>query len=144
VKNLFFTHCSMTKDDKLKGTGRKVSPCELYMAPFVQQFCHECKRLGLTYAIFSDVHGFVFPTDRIEWYDKSPTELLRNDAERKSLFDGAYSTLRNYSHAYFYHLPEEIRGLHPLYRMLVDDMTSRGIKISEITDLSLLSKLSGT
>ena len=142
--NIFFTHCSKSKDDRLKGTGQKVSPRDLYLASFVQQFCRECERLGLTHAIFSDLHGFVFPTDKIEWYDKNPTELLRDEKERNSLFDSAYSTLRDYSQAYFYHLPDEIRRLHPLYGMLVNDMTKRGIKITEITDLNLLSKLSRT
>ena len=141
MKHLFFTHCSKTKDDKLRGTGRKVSPCELYQAQFVQDFCQECEKLGLTYAIFSDLHGFVFPTDRIEWYDKNPSELCQNEEERRRLFDRAYSTLRNYSHAYFYHLPDR---LHQLYRMLIDDVTKRGVKITEITEVSQLAKLSKT
>ena len=116
-------------------------PCKLYLAPFVQQFCRECERLRLPHAIFSDLHGFVFPTDRIGWYDKNPTDLLHNNAERIALFDKAYNTLRNYSVAYFYHLPEEMRRLHPLYRKLVDEMTERGIKIIEVSDLGQLSKL---
>ena len=141
-RRLFFTHCSKTKDDRLRQTGDKVAPNRLYLAPYVQKFCRECERLGLTYAIFSDLHGFVFPTDRIRWYDKSPGELLRNDEERTKLFDKAYTTLRDYSETYFYHLPKVIRRLHPLYRMLIDEMTRKGIRITEITDLSLLSELS--
>ena len=139
---LFFTHCSKTKDDRLKQTGEEVPPCKLYLAPFVQQFCRECEKLKLPCAIFSDLHGFVFPTDRIGWYDKNPTDVLHNEEERTSLFEKAYNTLRNYSEAYFYHLPEQIHKLHPLYRMLVDEMTERGAKIIEVTDLSQLSKLS--
>ena len=138
---LFFTHCSKTKDDRLKQTGETVPPRQLYLADFVQRFCCECERLQIPYAVFSDLHGFVFAEDKIGWYDKDPTELLRNSRDRTELFQKACDTLKEYPEAYFYHLPEHIRRLHPLYRMLIEDMRRRGLKITEITDLSLLSTL---
>jgi hypothetical protein len=139
--NLFFTHCSRTKDDRLKQTGGKVPPRCLYLADFVQRFCRECERLGIPYAVFSDIHGFVFAEDKIGWYDKDPAELLQNSRDRNELFQKAYDTLKEYSEAYFYHLPEQIRRLHPLYRMLIEDMRRRGLKMTEITDLNLLPGL---
>ena len=136
IRVLFFTHCSRTKDDRLKGTRVKVLPCDLYKAPFVQDFCKKCKCLDLPFAIFSDLHGFVFPTQRVEWYDKDPREILEDESAKNALFEKALATLRQYEIAYFYHLPETVRRLHPLYAALVEHLTRSGVRIVEITDLT--------
>jgi hypothetical protein len=138
---LFFTHCSRTKDDRLKGTGTKVSPCKLYKARFVQDFCDKCASLGLDFAIFSDLHAFVFPAQKIEWYDKDPREVLYNERAKNELFESALSTLRQFDAGYFYHLPENVRPLHRLYAELVEYLTRMGVRIVDITDLSQIDTI---
>jgi len=75
LKVLFFTHCCAKKDDSLKGTGKKVLPLELYLATPTQRFMRRCIEMGVEWAIFSDKHAFVFPKDKIEWYEKPPDTL---------------------------------------------------------------------
>jgi len=133
---LFFTHCSGTKDDSLRGTGAKVPPCRLYKAPFVQQFCKKAQSLGVPYAIFSDLYGFVFSTQKIEWYDVSPEEITQDLSKKERLFLNALATLREFEACYFYHLPDHVRPLHRLYRQLVEEMRKNGINLIEITSLS--------
>ncbi len=99
TKKLYFTHCSCEKDDKLKGTGKKVSPQELYKSPRIQGFIERCKGEGVEWAIFSDKHALVFPTDKIGWYDKHPDDV--SEEEKKLLFNKAFDTLKNYHRAYF-------------------------------------------
>lgn len=113
----------------------------MYRARFVQGFCEKCKSLGVTFAIFSDLHAFVFPAQKIEWYDKHPSEVLYNERAKNELFGKALSTLREFDIAYFYHLPENIRALHKLYAELVEHAARNGVRIVEITDLSQIERI---
>lgn len=128
TRKLYFTHCCFTKDDKLKGTGKKVSPQELYKSPRIEGFVERCKEEGVEWAIFSDKYALVFPTDRIERYDKHPDDVT--EEEKKQLFDKAFNTLRNYDCAYFW---ASTGRVHHLYRELVNVMRTLGINSKEIT-----------
>jgi len=128
AKKLYFTHCCAKKDDKLKGTNKKMSPQALYQSSKIQGFIKSCEEEGVEWAIFSDKYAFVFPSDRIRWYEKHPKDV--SEQEKKQLFDNAFNTLRNYDCTYFYYNPGR---LHPLYRELVNEMKMRGINIQEIT-----------
>ncbi len=130
MKVLYFTHCCAKKDNSLRGTGKKVSPMELYQATPTQRFMRRCAEAGVEWAIFSDKYAFVFPDDRIPWYEKHPSTLTLTEKNR--LFHNALEVLKNYHLAYFYYNPGR---LHPFYRELVDKMRRRGNDIREITHL---------
>ena len=128
ARSLYFTHCCFKKDDKLKGTNKKVSPQALYKSSKTQGFMKRCEEEGVEWAIFSDKYAFVFLSDRIEWYDKHPNDVT--EEEKKQLFDKAFKTLKNYHCSYFYYNPGRV---HPLYLELVNEVRRRGINIKEIT-----------
>ena len=135
MRVLYFTHCCTKKDDSLKGTGRKVSPLELYKATLTQRFMRRCIKAEVEWAIFSDKYAFVFPDDRILWYEKHPSTLTYT--EKKRLFDDAFEVLKDYDLAYFYYNPGR---LHPFYRELINEMRGRGRDIREITHLDDIFK----
>jgi len=128
ARKLYYTHCSGKKDDKLKGTSQKVPPQALYQSSKTQGFIKRCEEEVVKWAIFSDKYAFVFPSDRIGWYEKHPDDVT--EEEKGQLFDKAFNTLRNYDCAYFYYNPGRV---HPLYLELVNEMKMRGINIQEIT-----------
>ena len=131
MRVLYFTHCCAKKDDSLKDTGKKVPLRELYKATPTQRFMRKCTEARVEWAIFSDRYAFVFPDDRIAWYEKHPRTLTY--VEKRRLFDGAFKVLEGYDEAYFYYNPGR---LHSFYRELVSEMRKRGRNIREITHLS--------
>lgn len=133
MRVLYFTYCCAKKDDSLKGTGKKVSPLELYKATPTQRFMRRCIEAGVEWAIFSDKYAFVFPESRISWYEKHPCTLTY--AEKRKLFDDAFKVLKDYDFAHFYYNPGR---LHPFYRELIDEMRRKGKNIREITHLDAI------
>jgi hypothetical protein len=129
-KTFYFTHCCAKKDESLKGLGKKVSPMQLYRATPTQRFMKRCIETDVDWAIFSDKYGFVFPQDRIQWYEKHPKTVIAT--EKKRLFDEAYLVLEKYDTAFFYYNPGRI---HPLYQDLVEEMRKRNVNIRQITHL---------
>lgn len=134
MRVLYFTHCCARKDDSLGGTSKRVSPMEIYRATPTQRFMKRCIEARVEWAIFSDKYAFVFPDNRVEWYEKHPSSLT--DAEKRKLFNDAFGVLKDYDLAYFYYNPGR---LHPFYRELVNEMKRRGRKIREITHLDDIS-----
>lgn len=134
MRVLYFIHCCAKKDDSLRDTGKKVPPMELYKATPTQRFMRKCTETGVEWAIFSDKYAFVFPHDRIAWYEKHPSTLT--DDEKEKLFNDAFETLKAYDLAYFYYNPGR---LHPVYRELINEMRRRGMDIREITHLDDIS-----
>jgi hypothetical protein len=130
MKKLYFTHCCAKKDDSLKGSGKKVSPVQLYQAIPTQRFMERCDEAGVNWAIFSDKYGLVFPQDRVEWCEKHPKKVKAS--EKKHLFKEAYTDLQQYDRIFFYYNPGRI---HPLYLELVEEMRRKGVNIQEITHL---------
>ena len=128
MKRLYFTHCCAKKDDSLKGSGKKVSPMQLYQAAPTQRFMKRCVKVSVDWAIFSDKYGFVFPRERVEWYEKHPKTVTTS--EKKQLFKVAYEDLHQYDRIFFYY---NLGRIHPLYRELVEEMIRKGVNISEIT-----------
>ena len=110
---------------------------ELYLSTPTQRFMRRCTDAGVEWAIFSDKFAFVFPNNRIPWYDKHPSTLTYT--EKRELFDDAFKVLKDYDLAYFYYNP---RRLHPFYQELVDEMGRRGRNIEKITHLDDISKYS--
>jgi len=127
---LFFTHCCAKKDNRLKQSKKTVSPAQLYQALPTQRFIKRCAETGVEWAIFSDKYGFVFPNDRVQWYEKHPNTLTQSD--KRKLFEDALLVLRQYDLVYFYYNPGRI---HPIYQELVNDIRSKGKNVREITHL---------
>ena len=87
--------------------------------------------MNVQWAIFSDLYAFVFPNDRIQFYEKHPKTVTED--EKEALFAQACRTLDSYDTAVFYYNP---RRLHPFYRELILEMRQKGKRILEITHLS--------
>jgi len=113
-------------------TPEKVFPKDLYNASFIQRFIRQCEKVNVEWAIFSDKYAFVFPHDKITWYEKHPGKVLKNKIEFKQLLDQAYQQIQKYETALFYHNPGR---LHPLYKLLIRELRGKGLKIEEITHL---------
>lgn len=128
MRTLYFTHCCARKNDSLRNTESMVSPLQLYQAMPTQQFMKRCIEAEVEWAIFSDKYAFVFPHDRIEWYEKPPNSLTPN--EKMKLFDKAFKVLQEYGRACFYYNPGRI---HPFYIELINEMKRRGKDVREIT-----------
>ncbi len=131
MRILYFTHCCAKKDNSLKGTGKRASPLRMYKATPTQRFMQRCIEARVEWAIFSDKYAFVFPNDKIAWYEKHPSTL--GQAEKRKLFNDAFDVLNDYELSFFYFNPGR---LHPFYQELVDEMRRRGRNIREITHLS--------
>jgi len=130
-KRIYITHCSAKKDDSLHGTNKEVTPDRLYTATYLQRFVKRCKEKGVDWAIFSDKYGVVFPNDKIEWYDKHPSEVTPD--EFKVLVNHFVQQLSRYDEIWFYHNPGRF---HSLYKKLVDEARKKGLNVKLFTHLS--------
>ncbi len=115
-RKIYITHCSAKKDDSLKISGKKVTPDKLYTATCIQRFINECKKKGVEWAIFSDKYGIVFPNEKIEWYDKHPSKVTKE--EFKKLVNDFDEKLKDYDEIWFYHHPKRF---HSLYKRLINE-----------------------
>jgi len=113
---IYITHCSGEKDDSLKGTGRNVTPDELYISKRIKGFMDRCKKGRVNWAIFSDLYGVWLPENKHEWYDKHPDTVT--EEEFKALLKDFDKKLQKYDEIYFYHNP---RFFHRLYRRIVNE-----------------------
>ena len=113
---IYITHCSWKKDDSLKGTGRKVTPDELYISKRIKGFMDSCKKGSVIWAIFSDLYGVWFPHNKHELYDKHPDTVT--EEEFKALLKDFDKELQKYDEIYFY---RNSRFFHRLYRRIVNE-----------------------
>ena len=112
---IYIIHCSGTKDDSLKNTGKKVTPEELYTSPRIRPFLDECLKKNVKWAIFSDLYGVWFPHIKHEWYDKSPYDV--SEEEYELLLKDFDQKLKSYDEIWFYYNP---RYCHSLYKRLLN------------------------
>jgi len=133
MKTIYITHCSNKKDDNLKNTGKKVSPDKLYTAKFVQRFIAKCRETNVDWAILSDKHGMVFPSDEIGWYNLSPSDVMKSNEKKKELLQKLFNQLKVFDKVLFYHNPGRF---HALYKYLVHQLIQKGINIKMISHLS--------
>lgn len=117
MMRIYVTHCSAKKDDSLKHTGKQVTPDKLYTATPTQRFIDRCKRMGVEWAIFSDLYGIWFPDEKHRWYNKHPDTV--SEEEFNYLVRNFEEKLGNYDEIYFYHNPGRF---HPLYRRLLNEV----------------------
>ena len=75
---IYLTHCSAKKDDSLKYSDICVTPDKLYTAKPTQRFMNKCKRMGVRWAIFSDLYGVWSPEEKHKWYNKHPNTVNDN------------------------------------------------------------------
>jgi len=128
---IYITHCSARKHDPLRNSGKKVTPDRLYTAKPLQRFVQRCKDKNVEWAIFSDKYGVVFPSERIEWYDKHPNTVT--DEEFQWLVLNFTQRLSKYDEVWFYHNPGRF---HPLYRRLVERVRKKGLKVVLFSHIS--------
>ena len=132
MSKIFVTHCSRKKDDSLRDTGKAVTPEELYTAQPLRRFVRTCKDAGVEWAIFSDKYGIVFPSEKIEWYNKSPNEV--SEKEFQKLLQNFVSRLSAYEEVWFYHYGRF--HPHPLYKTLATEARLRGTKVRLFSHIS--------
>jgi hypothetical protein len=114
---VFFTFCSASKNDTLRGTTAGVSPEELYTSRRVQSFIDRCKSSGVRWAIFSDQYGVWFPEIRHPWYERSPDDAIADFPRLLSDFD---EKMKDFAAIHFC---PGVGGprLHRMYRRLVSE-----------------------
>jgi hypothetical protein len=131
---IYITHCSAKKDDSLKGTGKKVTPDELYTGRRIRSFIAACRREKVDWAIFSDFFGIWFPSVEHEWYDKAPNCVTEQEF-RKLLLDFE-EKLADYDEIWFYHNPSRF---HSLYGRLLTETELRG-RIRRFTHIAEITR----
>lgn len=129
MRILYITHCSKKKNRIIY----KTVPEKLYSATYLQRFIKRCKELNVNWAILSDKYGVVFPNDEIEWYELSPSLLLKNKNKANSLVEKITHQLRNFDKIFFYHNPGRF---HFFYKYLVKELRKRNIDVELISHLS--------
>jgi len=113
---VYVTHCSERKDDRLKDTGMKVKPDNLYTAKPIQRFMKTCKEKQVNWAIFSDLYGIWLPDVEHEWYNKGPDDVT--EREFSELVKDFEQKLKDYQEIWFYHNQGRF---HPLYKRLLGE-----------------------
>ena len=115
---IYLTHCSATKDNSLRETGRKVTPDRLYTSEPIQRFMRRCMEFGVRWAIFSDNYGVWFSEIEREWYgdDVGDPNLVTNE-KFLTLLSDFDNSLKDYEEIVFYYNPGRF---HPLYRRPLD------------------------
>lgn len=114
---IYLTHCSKRKDDSLKHTGRKVTPCQLYTARPTVRFMNKCKEMRVRWAILSDHHGVWFPEVHHEWYGDDVGDPRKLTDERFARLVADFDEkLCGYDEIVFYHNPGRF---HSAYKRLL-------------------------
>jgi len=127
---IYMTHCSARKDNALRGTGKKVTPDELYKATPTQRFIRECKEKKVNWAIFSDQYGVWFPDEVREWYEKDPDTVTED--EFKNLLNDFDQKLQGYDEIWFYYNPGRF---HRLYDKLLKQAKLRN-RVRQFTHIA--------
>ena len=97
-----------------------MTPDRLYTAKPIQRFMRRCIEIGVNWAIFSDLYGVWFPSERHEWYNKPPGRVT--EQEIIELLSDFNQQLSNYDEIWFYYHPSRI---HPLYLRLLEETRLR-------------------
>ena len=126
---IYITHCSGEKDDALRGTGRAVTPDELYTSARFVSFARACRKASVKWAVLSDKYGVWFADDTREWYEKAPEDVT--EAEFRSLVEDFDAKLAAFERILFYHEPDR---LHALYRRIIE-ASALSDRIEMFTDL---------
>ena len=129
---IYITHCSGEKDDALRGTGRAVTPDELYTSSRFNKFVHACRDAGVAWAVLSDKHGIWFPDETREWYEKAPEDV--SETEFRALVKDSDAKLAGFERIRFYQEPDR---LHALYRRIIE-ASALNDRIEMFTDLKTI------
>jgi hypothetical protein len=111
---IYITHCSATKLESARRTGKSVPPDALYTSQRAQRFMRRCRERRVRWAIFSDQYGVWFPTEKRRWYEKSPDRVT--EAEFRRLAANFDRRLGRFREIRFYYHPGRF---HRLYRRLL-------------------------
>ena len=130
---VYITHCAAKKDDSLRGTGKEVTPDQLYIATPTQRFMTRCKERGVRWAIFSDYYGVWFSNERHGWYGDDVGDPNRiTEVKFRELVRDFDERLRDFAEIYFYYNPGRF---HRLYKRLLEETALKG-RVKMITHLS--------
>ncbi|MDD4326176.1 MAG: hypothetical protein PHC63_07100 [Candidatus Bathyarchaeota archaeon] len=129
---IYLTHCSAKKDEKLKNSKIEVTPDKLYTSSRLLGFINKCKEDSCKWAIFSDLYGIWFPTEKHPWYEKHPKKVTEKEFQQLlSAFDEKLSV---YDEIFFYYNPGRF---HTLYKKLLEEsrLTKKIIKFSHKSEI---------
>lgn len=133
--NIYITYCSGSKDNSLAGTGRKVTPDQLYASGRIQEFVNQCRSVGVRWAIFSDHYGVWFSDEEREWYGDDVGDPNRvTDEKYRMLVQDFDSKLASFEKILFYYRTDTF---HPLHRRLVADSRHKD-RITLTTELEAI------
>src|SRR5258708_5599359 len=118
---IYVTHCSANKRLSVRRSRKAVSPDVLYTSGRIQRFMSRCKARKVRWAIFSDLYGVWFATERRRWYEKHPDKVTKS--EFRALVQNFDRRLRRFREIRFYYHPARF---HRLYRRLVRQSRLRG------------------
>lgn len=113
---IYITYCSWQKDDRLKGTGIRVTPDKLYLSTRIQSFIAHCRVKNVKWAIYSDYCGVWFPEDLHAWYDLHPDNVPEEAIY--GLSQVFSKSLSKYDEIYYFY---DKKTLHPLYERIVNE-----------------------
>jgi len=122
--SLYFTHCSESKNPKFKNSTDATTPDVLYTSDRIKSFFDYVKEEDVSWAIFSDKYGFVFPSTLIHWYDLAPDDVTQEEVDR--LLDDSFDELRKYEKIVY---RTGSKPLHPTYEALISAMKSKGLNV---------------
>lgn len=129
---IYLTHCSAKKDEKLKNLKDEVTPDKLYTSSRLLGFVNKCKQAGCNWAIFSDLYGVWFPTEKHQWYEMHPKKV--NEEKFQQLLSSFDEKLSEYDEIFFYYNP---RRFHGLYKRLLEEskLTKKITKFSHKSEI---------
>lgn len=135
MASIYITHYSAKKDDQLKDSGEVVTPDNLNKATPLRRFIKICKIKNANWAIFSDKYGVVFPWEKIEWYEKPPDSVTKE--EYHLLLDNLITRFSEFNEVWFYHNPGRF---HNLYKKINVEATLKGMNIKMFSHIAEIRK----
>lgn len=115
----------------MQNTNIKFTPDQLCTSKRIQRFINKCKDKGVEWAIFSDKYGVVFPSDKIEWYEKHPNKV--KEEEFQFLLKNFVERLKDNDEIWFYYHPGRF---HSLYKRLIEETMKAGLNIKLFKHIS--------
>lgn len=127
-KILFVTRCCGVKSNLKQGSAN-----EIYISPINQKFYSFMENKKYPYATLSDKYGLIYPKDRINNYDLSPSQLTEEDKENltKKVIEqlgNSYDTLIFYNSS----------PLMSIFYLKI--LRKTGLKLYFISNLNILEK----
>jgi len=129
MSSIYITHCTNKKDHRLRDTKQRVTPDKLYIGDKITRFINRCRSQNVEWAIFSDLYGIWFPSEKHVYYEKHPNKVSKEEFE--NLLNDTENKLKKYNIVYFYG-NHKSHYFHHLYKKLITQLRKRGVNIIKL------------